>query len=92
MSRMGHHPRPTYSAVKRIRLSGMNSINSGESGRSHRPHRGAVSHLLQLFHDGGLTQPLSCAAGVHRLEDVLRMSNFPASFCLETVPPHPRAS
>lgn len=37
-------------------------------------------------------QPPSCSATVHRLEDVLKINYFPASFCLETVPPHPRAS
>lgn len=34
MSKKGPHPMPISLAVKRLRISGMNSINSGESGKA----------------------------------------------------------
>lgn len=33
----------------------------------------------------------SCDVGLHRLENMLRMRNFPVNFCLEVAPPHPKA-
>lgn len=34
MSKKGTHPMPISLVVKRLRISGMNSINSGESGKA----------------------------------------------------------